>query len=333
MISLRSQKARPRARLPAAGTGGDADEDADHRRGLRQGQGERTGRAGEQRDDERPRVGVPDEAGVGPRPGDVVEMTIPRPRPTEGQHGDDGDGEGERQHQQAQAARHQRRRRSTRPALRAATALNSGPTTIAPTTSTAESLMTATAARATARTRKTWKDTVGHGAGLWPPPPPTPRSRRRRDDPVPRPRAGRRSRTAFRSASSARCRHGRRARAPPARAALDSVCSRATSTSIRSPAGCRLAPRTSVTLVIPRALHQDVHHAVGEALRRGEAEVDDHGSHATRVHDCSRETRRGRRAVVGLRARLRASRWRIRLARRGGRPISTDRSTSGSPAG
>ena len=45
-------------------------------------------------------------------------------------------------------------RRSTMPAQAAATALNSGPTTIAPTTSTAESVTTAMAASATASTRK-----------------------------------------------------------------------------------------------------------------------------------------------------------------------------------
>src|SRR4051812_599067 len=52
-------------------------------------------------------------------------------------------------------------RRSAMPALAAATALYSGPTTIAPTTSTAESVITAIEARATARTRNRWYDTVG----------------------------------------------------------------------------------------------------------------------------------------------------------------------------
>ena len=53
------------------------------------------------------------------------------------------------------------RDRSTIRAEAAATALNSGPTTIAPTTSTAESVITAMAARATASTRKMWKRPVG----------------------------------------------------------------------------------------------------------------------------------------------------------------------------
>ncbi len=51
-------------------------------------------------------------------------------------------------------------RRSITPALAAAIALNSGPTAMAPTTRTAESLMTAMAASDTAMTRKIWKETV-----------------------------------------------------------------------------------------------------------------------------------------------------------------------------
>ncbi len=52
-------------------------------------------------------------------------------------------------------------RASAMPALAAATALYSGPTTIAPTTRTAESVITAIAASATAITRNRWYDTVG----------------------------------------------------------------------------------------------------------------------------------------------------------------------------
>lgn len=59
-------------------------------------------------------------------------------------------------------------RRSTRPAEIAAIALNSGPTTIAPTTRTDESVITAIAASATASTRNTWKEMVGTApASAW----------------------------------------------------------------------------------------------------------------------------------------------------------------------
>ncbi len=49
-----------------------------------------------------------------------------------------------------------RHRPSTMPALAEATTAKSGPTTIAPTTSTAESVSTATAPSATASTRNRW---------------------------------------------------------------------------------------------------------------------------------------------------------------------------------
>ncbi len=79
----------------------------------------------------------------------------PSARAEQGQHRHHRDGERERQHQQPQAAPDQApaaAARSRRDA--AATAANSGPTTIAPTTSTAESVITAIAARITASTRK-----------------------------------------------------------------------------------------------------------------------------------------------------------------------------------
>ena len=47
-------------------------------------------------------------------------------------------------------------RANTRPVHTAATVPNSGPTTIAPTTSTEESVITATDARIVASTRNTW---------------------------------------------------------------------------------------------------------------------------------------------------------------------------------
>ena len=85
----------------------------------------------------------------------ITGSIAPTARASERQHRHHGDREREAEHQQPQAPPDQPPPASTIPTDAAAIALNSGPTTIAPTTRIAESVITAIAASMTASTRNT----------------------------------------------------------------------------------------------------------------------------------------------------------------------------------